>query len=591
MTSANPLRSKSPRNLCLFVWMALALGAPCTRSLAQGAAYCNITRISAKRLANAVQVTIQADGTMRVQANMTDFFDLDALQTGSYQDVPRKLTSLPFVITNARMKVSSFTDIGIYPVSHVEASSLPDAPEGIGVSLRVALLAPAAVESVQTPDGFDLTDPWRRGAIANVQMSPDRMNLIILVISDRQTMPTPELRKAPPGEPVELSVSVASGSVSIHALNADLKDMLRRLAIAQGANFVLDGSTDHTVSLCLDGVSFQDALDSIAVAYGLSVSSVGSAIRISDADVRSLPSFEQSGTESIPVRNALASAVRDSLPEFLLHYVAANTQQNTIEVSGPAYLASKLRNDIAVLDKPTQQVEVTAEALEISYTDDLDELLGAGIRDRSHQVAFQTDTGDITFRSLDAPPASVQARLQALEATGRARLVAKPHATALIGETANLFVGRQKLVKFTRFDQLIDDWVTEIIPVDVGSKLTVKPLMVGDLGITVHVEPSVSTISELEPVTGLPTLFTRNVSTTMRVRDGDTIVIGGLGMRQTERSSRGIPFLRNLPIVGGLFRLPTHARPHSDLVYFLTVHLLRDGSAPVGPTERNNDWS
>jgi type II secretory pathway component GspD/PulD (secretin) len=98
--------------------------------------------------------------------------------------------------------------------------------------------------------------------------------------------------------------------------------------------------------------------------------------------------------------------------------------------------------------------------------------------------------------------------------------------------------------------------------------------MIGEQGITVHVEPSVSTISEVEPVTGLPTVFTRNASTTMRVRDGDTVVVGGLGMEQQERSGRSIPFLRNLPLIGGLFRLPSHSRPHSELIYLLKVHVV-----------------
>jgi type II secretory pathway component GspD/PulD (secretin) len=553
---------------------AALLALHCAPSAAQGAAYCNITRITTQRLANAVQVTIQADGAMAVQAKMTDFFNMDAMQTGSYADIAKRVTSLPFTITNARSKVSSFTDIGIYPVSHVEASAIPDAPEGIGVALRVALLTPVTVESVQTLDGIDLTDPWRTGAIANVQMTPDRMSLIVMVIADRQTMPTPQLRAAPPGAPVELSVSAENGRVSIHALNADLKDLLRRMAAAAGTDIVLDGSTGHTVSLCLDGVPFRDALDGIEEAYGLIEGRTGSAIRLSDADVRSLPSFEQSATELVPLHNTTASAARDSLPEFLLHYVAADTMHNSLAISGPPYLIEKLRADVAALDRPSQRVEVSAEAVEVSSTDDLDVLLGADARDRGHQLSVQADTGDITFRSLDSPPAAIDARLESLEATGRARLVSKPHATALLGDTANLFVGIQKLVKVTRFDSMAGEWVTEIIEVDVGSNLVVKPLMIGEQGITVHVEPSVSTISEVEPVTGLPTVFTRNASTTMRVRDGDTVVVGGLGMEQQERSGRSIPFLRNLPLIGGLFRLPSHSRPHSELIYLLKVHVV-----------------
>lgn len=518
---------------------------------------------------------------MRLQATIGDFFNMDALKAGRFEDIARPVSSLPFRVVNARSKVSSFTDIGIYPVSHVEVSVPSDTPEGIGVNLRVALLTPSVPATIAMFPEFDLGDPSRQGSVVNVQLTPDKTTLIVVVTSDRQTAQPAVLRTAPVGAPVELDVSANGDTVSIHALNADMKDMLRRIAAAAGREIMLNGTADHTVSLCLDDVPLHDALSSLAVAYGLNVDDSGPILKFSDADARSVPAFGMSVTEIIPVRNIKSTVARDSLPEFLLRYTSADSQQNTLTVSGPAYLARKVREDVAALDHPSPQVEVSAQIIEFATSEDLSIAIGADAGRGNRQGSVDLGSGDISVHPLEVAPAAFDARLSGLMANGRARLVATPHGTALLGNTADLFVGQRKFVKTMAFDFSNGEWTAQFLGVDVGAKLSVKPLMLGEGGVTVQLEPSVSTISELEPVTGLPTVNTRNLTTTLRVKDGDTLVVGGLGMRQAARSSRGIPFLRNLPLIGGLFRLPGHADSFSELIFLVTIHV-RDATAQPG---------
>ena len=561
----------------------IAAGLLCAHARAQGAAYCNIIRISAKRLPNAVQVTIQADGAMRLDANIGDFFNMKAMQDGKFEDVAKPVISLPFRVVNARSKVSSFTDIGIYPVSHVEASVPTDTPEGIGVNLRVALLAPAVPESVAMFQDYDFVDPSRKGSVANVQLTPDKTTLIVVVTSDRQTAQPIVLRTAPPGAPVQLDVSSQGENVSIHALNADLKDLLRRMAVAARREIVLNGTTDHTVSLWLDDVPLHTALSTLAIAYGLNVDDSGPVLQFSDADARSVPSFGMSVTEIIPLRSIKATVARECLPDFLLRYTSADLQQNTLTVSGPDYLARKVREDVAALDHPSPQVEVSAQVIEFASSDDLDTALGIATGRGHRQTTVDIGSGDISIHPLDVAPAGFEARLRGLQAKGRAHLIATPSGTALLGNTAELFVGQRKFVKTMGFDFSNGEWTARFLGVDVGARLSVKPLMLGDGGVTVHLEPSVSTISELEPITGLPTVNTRNLATTLRVKDGDTLVVGGLGMRQTGRARRGIPFLRNLPLIGGLFRLPGRSDSFSELIFLVTIHVRDAAERPRIP--------
>ena len=97
---------------------------------------------------------------------------------------------LPFRITNARAQVGPFTDVGIYPASHVEVAIPPDARDGVGVDLRVVLFREATPVSMQV--GFELEPPGTPppGPTVSVTLTPDRTRLMFVITSDRQVFPS-----------------------------------------------------------------------------------------------------------------------------------------------------------------------------------------------------------------------------------------------------------------------------------------------------------------------------------------------------------------------------------------------------------------
>ncbi len=92
--------------------------------------------------------------------------------------------------------------------------------------------------------------------------------------------------------------------------------------------------------------------------------------------------------------------------------------------------------------------------------------------------------------------------------------------------------------------------------------------------ITVELEPSVSNISEIDPDSGLPQISSREADTTVRVTDGETIVIGGLVRHDEFVTHRKIPILGEIPIIGELFRSKSRSSLDSELVIFVTPRLL-----------------
>jgi len=108
-------------------------------------------------------------------------------------------------------------------------------------------------------------------------------------------------------------------------------------------------------------------------------------------------------------------------------------------------------------------------------------------------------------------------------------------------------------------------------------QLRVRPLTGGGGEITLTIDPEgteVSNVVEIDPQTGLPVLSTRQTGTTVRVKDGETVMIGGLTQYQTEDRVTRIPVLGELPLIGGLFRSRNRSTVRSELVVFLTPHIL-----------------
>ena len=119
-------------------------------------------------------------------------------------------------------------------------------------------------------------------------------------------------------------------------------------------------------------------------------------------------------------------------------------------------------------------------------------------------------------------------------------------------------------------------------------KLEVTPLTGGAGEITLSIDPystEVSNISELDPETGLPVLSTRQTGTTVRVKDGETVMIGGLSQSQLEDRVTKVPLLGDIPVLGHLFRSRTKTRVNSELVVFITPHILTPEGRLANETE------
>jgi type IV pilus assembly protein PilQ len=162
---------------------------------------------------------------------------------------------------------------------------------------------------------------------------------------------------------------------------------------------------------------------------------------------------------------------------------------------------------------------------------------------------------------------------------GNAKVLAQPKLVTLNGKEASMLAGQRipYLVSQTVFAGGAAAPTQTVQIEEVGIKLAITPLINADGYITVHIRPEVSTVTGFRGVAGdLPVVATRQAETTVRLRDGSSVLIGGLLDQEKTTEMTKVPFLGNVPFLGAFFRHENTTTTNRDLVIEVTPHLLPD---------------
>jgi len=169
--------------------------------------------------------------------------------------------------------------------------------------------------------------------------------------------------------------------------------------------------------------------------------------------------------------------------------------------------------------------------------------------------------------------------MQAISEQGDVKILSSPTISTLNNQKAIIRVGNQD-VFFITGAVATQNTVTQIIQpmtIDIGIILDVTPQIAEDGTIIMNIHPSITdkTGEKTTPdgKSTFPLLSVRETDTTVRVRDGQTIIIAGLMQERTEENYTGVPVLQSLPLVGNLFRYKTETKRISELVIMITPTL------------------
>jgi general secretion pathway protein D len=173
-------------------------------------------------------------------------------------------------------------------------------------------------------------------------------------------------------------------------------------------------------------------------------------------------------------------------------------------------------------------------------------------------------------------PIDFSVTLNALAEDRRNRLLANPRVATLDGRPATIFIGDE--VNYVKLIQQTPQGANvQTDTVQAGIILRVLPRVHEDNSITLHIQPEVSVITGFLEVPGggrLPQLARRNTDTTIRVGNGETVVIGGLIREADIKTIQKVPLLGDLPFLGYLFRRTSTSRDKSEIIISLTVRVM-----------------
>jgi type II secretory pathway component GspD/PulD (secretin) len=239
---------------------------------------------------------------------------------------------------------------------------------------------------------------------------------------------------------------------------------------------------------------------------------------------------------------------------------------------------------IAAMDLRPLQVLIEVLIAEVRHTNELDFGVSATVSKTPPGQAAPTQSAvlkglsanDFVMRLTQGGEISVDVAIAALSTRGNVRILSRPLVMAQNNQEAKILVGSQRpfvqVFRSLPTDAAVRDQVVQYR--DVGTSLSILPTVNPDGYINLDVMQEVSNAtSELQ--FGAPVISTREASTRLFVKNGQTAVLGGLFDRQQDKTRSGIPLLSSIPLLGALFGTTTTITTTSELFLFLTPHLVQ----------------
>lgn len=341
-----------------------------------------------------------------------------------------------------------------------------------------------------------------------------------------------------------------------------LVDALRALGYKSGRNIVINGDLKGSVSMHMDDTNFDTALRALALSNNFSYEYLDNMDTVLIA-----PNKSMSGIETIKLKHIEPDAAAKQLSVLDDAKVVVNNETHSLTVSGSTSTIDRVRSELRNIDKAQQQVNILATVVELSKG-----------KDRLMGLSYSSDswTKDTSVGGYNGFKFGITANHE--ETLSKGKVLARPNVTVFDGRKASILMG-DKVPVFTSTSDS-NDTSLSVEYKEVGVKLEVLP-RINELDketITLVIKPSVSTISQwVESGNNkAPQISERSAETTVRVKNGETILLGGLLKNEEIKSIKQIPFLSKIPILGEIFKSRSIEKKDTEIVIAITPTIVYD---------------
>jgi type IV pilus assembly protein PilQ len=485
------------------------------------------------------------------------------------------------------------------PVTGMPASAtVPASPEGI-VPPIPASPTPPPVAQLPPPTRPETTAPGREA-----EQVPS-------------TAPPAQGGAAPAGPPTlgEPQAARYTGQkISLDFQNADINDILRLLAEVSGLNIIAGSDVQGTITTHMVDVPWDQALDVILRINGLAQEREGNIIRVApiarfiterQETLRARQTEVQAEatiTQLVPINYANATELKGNLEKLLSPRgsIIIDPRTNTMIITDTRKNLDDMLALVETLDRQTSQVMIETRIVEATrnFLRDLGIQLGTqfnkitnltfpnriGVTGTALPEAgnFLVDLpaavgagagGAITF-TLAGASSLLDVRLSAAESSGQIKIISNPKIATLDNAEALIQSGRRIPVQTTSAEGTKTEFV------DASLSLKVTPHVTQDDFVSMKISATKNEADFGNQVNNIPTITTREATTNMLVKDGDTVVIGGLYRRTLSSSRAGVPWVSQVPVLGWLFQKTLERDDNEELLIFLTPRIIRQLEKP-----------
>ena len=406
--------------------------------------------------------------------------------------------------------------------------------------------------------------------------------------------------------------------ISLDFKDADIKNVFRLLAEVSGLNIIVTTDVNRKVTVRLVEVPWDQALDLIVDTNGLGKEQLGNVVRISTAgqlksEKDALAAARRAKEDLEPLQTIyfnvnyakvkdLESKVKSLLSKRPDAALVADERSNTIMVRDIRKVVDDVNTLVAKLDARTPQVLIESNLIET--TPSFARSLGAelGLNWQSLQVQTSTPAGSpfsasplagglfTIAQSRLGAIRNLSLKLSAAENEGKVKIISKPSVVTLNNIASTIKSERILRIALPSSTNIASGSgaaagtavATEKIPV--GITLTVTPQVSSDGFVLMNINVKSSSIANNPTVSGgvagvIPfDELNREATANVLVRDGETIVIGGILKDTAQDNTSGIPYLKDVPVLGWLFKSWSIQKDLEELVVFITPRIAEAGS-------------
>jgi len=381
--------------------------------------------------------------------------------------------------------------------------------------------------------------------------------------------------------------------ISIDVQDADIGTVLRSLSSFSGSNIVASPRVEGKVTVRLEEVPWKEALGVILRAHSFDYIEENGVLRIDTSEElrgeklaveRSRKQVEDLAIlrlGMVTLHYANAEEVKDSLKKMLTERgnIDVDARTNSLLVNDITERVDLITDMAVKLDSQTPQVEINARLVDMNVRATRELGLNWGVnnfRPSGSNVAgsmvidntFQNPAGGLKIATVQ-DWGELMMKVEALENSNDAHLISNPVITTTDNREAKILVGQKiPLIVADEAGNAITQLTT------IGIMLQVTPHINSEQHITLDIHNEVSDLSSQATVQGGVIINTSESDTRVVVEDGETAIVAGLIRKVDSELESGIPLLKDIPLLGALFKHSSKTRDHRELVIFVTPHIV-----------------